>query len=242
MPVSVIRASRSRHLHIALIMRFCVSAQSSPAVGSPKTPASRYAPVLARDPAFALLRVSPFRPGIEYCEEHCSEFVKDSVAGDVPVVVRPTDDLRVERLDQFGLFLPAVSLHRFSQLLSVPFNRLRTWLDLGYTSDRLPLTVSVSVMLSSRILLDLETQEFKSRFAFRHFQRMDDSCFALLQFQPHFFEPFRDDLPALLNHFSFFVQDYEVISVSHHFRRTQSPPLWELFADDCFHTVEGDVG
>src|SRR5262249_55960840 len=86
-PVPVARASRSCHFHVALIMRFFVSSQSSLAVGSLKTPSSRYAPVFAHDPALALFRVSSFRPGIEYCEKHRSKFVEDSVAGDIPIVV-----------------------------------------------------------------------------------------------------------------------------------------------------------
>src|SRR5262249_35825156 len=55
--------------------------------------------------------------------------------------------------------------------------------------------------------------------------------------QPHFFEPLRANLSTLLDHCSLFVQDHEVIGASHHFRRIDSPSLWELFADDRFQPV-----
>src|SRR5262249_61743154 len=92
------------------------------------------------------------------------------------------------------------------------------------------------------ILPDLETQEFKSRFASRRLQRMGDPGFALLQFQSHPFEPFLDDLSTLLDHCSFFVQDHKVIGVAHHFRWAPSPPSWKLFADDPFQPVECNIG
>src|SRR5262249_3488282 len=66
-PVSVVRAPRSRHLHVALIMRFIVSAQLRSAVWGPKLPASVHVPILAHDPAFALLRMTTFCPGVEHC-------------------------------------------------------------------------------------------------------------------------------------------------------------------------------
>src|SRR5262249_31949050 len=149
--------------------------------------------------------MTTFCPGVEHCEEHCPEFAEGDVADDISVVSRPARDLRIESLDQLRLFLRDVSLYRLPQFLGVPFDRLRTWLDSCGTPDCLPMTISIRVILPSRILPDPETQKFKARFTLRQFQRMSDPGFVLIEFQPHLTEPFLDDLQALLDHFSLMI-------------------------------------
>src|SRR5262245_26497009 len=161
-------------------------AQSLLAVGGLKTPSPHYVPVFAYDPAFALLRMTTFRPGIEHREEHCAELVKDIMAGNVSVIVCPTCDLRIQCLDYLGLFLRAMSLNCLTQFLCMPFDPFAAGFDPGDTSNRLAMTISVSPVFPGWILSDLESQEFKSRFfSFRCFQRMGDSRFAFLEFQAH---------------------------------------------------------
>src|SRR5262245_66459013 len=79
--------------------------------------------------------MTTFRPGVEHREERSAEFVKDSVVADILVIVRPSGDLRIERLDQLGRFLSAVSLHRLAQFLAVSFDRFRAWLSSGHASE-----------------------------------------------------------------------------------------------------------
>src|SRR5215468_10165223 len=240
-PVSVVRAACSCHLHVTLIVCLAVLAQPH-AIRSLKLPTSAYAPIFAHDPPFALFRMTALRPGIEHREEHFPELAESDVTDYIFVVVRPSRDLRIKSLDQLGLFLRRVSLDRFPQFLGVPFDCLWTRLDSSSASDGLSLTISIRVVLPSRILPDPETQKFKTRFTLRRLQRVSDPRFVLVEFQSHLAEPLCDDLTTLLDHFPLFVQDHEIISVSHHFRRTDIPPSWELLADDRFQPVQGNVG
>src|SRR5262245_28393575 len=68
-PVSIVRAARPSHLHVALIVRFSVSAQLLAAGRRLEFPASAHAPVFAHDPVFALTVMTTFRPGVEHSEE-----------------------------------------------------------------------------------------------------------------------------------------------------------------------------
>src|SRR5215813_14227516 len=240
-PISVVGTARSRHLHITLIVCFAVSAQSR-AVRGLKPPAPAHAPIFAHDPALTFVRMASLRPGIEHRKEHCPELAKYDVADYMFVVIRPSRDLRIESLYQFGLFLRSVSLDRFSQFLGVSLDRLWARFDSSDASDRLPVTVSVRVIFPGRILPDLESEEFKTGFSFRCFQRMNNPCFVFVEFQTYLAEPLPGDFTTLLDHFPLFVQDHEIICVAHHFRRTDVPPSWELFADNRFQTVQGNIG
>src|SRR5262245_30024382 len=72
---------------------------------------------------------------------------------------------------------------------------------------------------------------------------MGDASLAWLEFKPHFSQPFRDDLLALLYRLTVLMHDREVIRILDHQRCPKSFAfvLREFFLDEVFHPVKSNV-
>lgn len=120
-PVPVIRAARALDLHIPANRGPIVRVQAERAVGRLEDPALPFvhSPVFARRPALVLVRMPVDCPRTEPRIEHVVDLREDPRTGYVRVVLRPTDDQRVQTLDQRTLFRMTMAVDDFVEVVNV---------------------------------------------------------------------------------------------------------------------------
>jgi hypothetical protein len=98
------------------------------------------------------------RPSCETVVQLLVQRAQDFLANHCPIVLTPTGDDRVELPDQVLLSRRLVVINRLGYLLIVTFNRVFTRFN-----ERLE-AASLSVILASRVLPNLEPKELEARF------------------------------------------------------------------------------
>jgi hypothetical protein len=91
--------------------------------------------------------------------------------------------------------------HDFSNPAMMSVNRLRAGLDEGFEAEP---------GRAYGLLADMAPQEVEAYRPSVTVERMDDSCFTGLQFQPPAFEFLRDDCLALLYGLAIRVEDHQI--------------------------------